>query len=83
MIGSLWFLLPTSFHPNPNSLGGGGEGVIGFVGYLMEVGSLIFGLFIIRFEMQLLLLSLGRAFGKLRFLKGWHSLRGQQLMFRF
>ena len=61
----------------------GGEGVIGFVGVLMEVGSLIFGLFIIRFEMQLLLLSLGRAFGKLRFLKGWHSLRGQQLMFRF
>ena len=37
----------------------------------MEVGSLIFGLFIIRFEMQFLPRSLGRAFGKLRFLKGW------------
>ena len=55
-------------------------GVTGFVGTLMEVGSLIFGLFIIRLKMQLLLLSLGRAFGKLSFLKGWHSLCGQQLM---
>ena len=43
-----------------------GGGCDGFVGILMEVGSLIFGLFIIRFEMQLLPLSLGRAFGKLR-----------------
>ena len=79
-MGVSGFLLPTSFHPNLNSLGGGGEGVIGFVGILMEVGSLIF---IIRFEMQLLLLSLERAFGKLRFLKGWHFLCGQQLMVKF
>ena len=43
-----------------------------FVRVLMEVGSLTFGLFIIKFEMQLLPLSLGRAFGKSRFLKGWH-----------
>ena len=54
-----------------------------FVGVLIEAGSLIFGFFIIRFEMQLLLLSLGWAFGKLRFLKGWHSLCGQKLMVRF
>ena len=40
-----------------------------FVGILMEVGSLILDLFIIRFEMQLLPLSLGRGFGKLKFLK--------------
>ena len=40
------------------------EGVTGFVVTLMEVGSLILGLFIIRFEMLLLLVSLGRAFGK-------------------
>ena len=37
----------------------------------MAMGSLILGPFIIRFEMQLLLLSLEREFGKLRFLKGW------------
>ena len=49
----------------------------------MEVGSSIFGLFIIRFEMQLLPLYLGRAFGKPRFLKGWLFSRGQQLMVRF
>ena len=42
-----------------------------FVEILMAVGSLILGPFIIRFEMQLLPLSLGREFGKLRFLKGW------------
>ena len=36
----------------------------------MEVGSLTLGLFIIRFKM-LLLISLGRALGKYRFLKGW------------
>ena len=55
----------------------------GFVGILMEVGSSIFGLFIIRFEMQLLPLSLGRTSGKLRFLKGWLFSRGQQLMVKF
>ena len=35
------------------------EGVIDFVGTLMAVGSLILGHFIIRFEMQILLPSLG------------------------
>ena len=50
---------------------------------LMEVESSIFDLFIIRFKMQLLPLSLGRAFGKPRFLKGWLFSRGQQLMVRF
>ena len=54
-----------------------------FVRVLMEVGSLTFGLFIIKFEMQLLPLSLGRAFGKSRFLKGWHFFCGQQLMVKF
>ena len=54
-----------------------------FVRISMEVGSSIFGLFIIRFKMQLLPLSLGRAFGKLRFLKGWLFSCGQQLMVRF
>ena len=53
--------------------------MISFVGILMEVGSLRLGFFIIRFEMQLLPLSLGRAFGKLRFLKGWLFLCGQIL----
>ena len=78
MIGS--WRLPTPFFIsfNPESLGV--EGVTGFVGILMEVGSLIF---IIRFEMQLLLFSLERAFGKLRFLKGWLFLCGQQLMVIF
>ena len=37
----------------------------------------------LRFEMQLLPLSLGREFGKLRFLKGWLFLCGQQPMVRF
>ena len=40
------------------------EVVTVFVGVLMEVGSFTFDLFIIRFETQLFLLSLGRAFGK-------------------
>ena len=40
------------------------EVVTNFLGVLIEVGSLMFGLFILRFEMQLLLLSLGKAFGK-------------------
>ena len=61
----------------------GVKGVTGFVGILMEVGSLIFSLFIIRFEMQLLPLSLGRAFGKLRFLKEWLFSCEQQLMVKF
>ena len=61
----------------------GVKGVTDFVTILMEVGSLTFGLFIVRFEMQLLPLSLGRAFGKSRFLKGWHFLCGQQLMVKF
>ena len=54
-----------------------------FVGILMTVGSLILGSFIIRFEMQLPPLSLEREFGKLRFLKGWFFLCGQQPMVRF
>ena len=58
--------LPTPFFISSKPEFLGVEGVTGFVGILMEVGSLIFGLFIIRFEMQLLPLSLGRAFGKLR-----------------
>ena len=64
------YRLPTPYFisSKPESLGV--EGVTSFVGVLMEVGSLIFGLFIIRFKMELLLLSLGRAFGKLSFLKG-------------
>ena len=59
------------------------EGVTDFVGILMAVGSLILGPFIIRFLMQLPPPFLGRVFGKLRFLKGWLSLCGQQLMVRF
>ena len=45
--------------------------IIDIVGILMAMGSLILGPLIIRFEMQLLSLSLGREFGKLRFLKWW------------
>ena len=60
----------------------GVEVVTIFLGFLMEVGGLVFGLSTLRFEMQLLLLSLGKPFGKQRFLKGWHSLCGQQLMVR-
>ena len=77
------YRLPTPYFISSKPEFLGVEGVTGFIGVLMEVESLIFGLFIIRFEMQLLLLSLGRAFGKLRFLKGWHSLCGQQPMVRF
>ena len=68
--------LPTPFFISSKLVFRGVEGVTSFVGILMEVGSLILGLFIIRFEMQLLPLSLGRAFGKLRFLKGWLFLCG-------
>ena len=57
--------------------------MIDFVEILIAVRSLILGLFIIRFEMQLLTLYLGREFGKLRFLKGWIFLCGQQSMVRF
>ena len=68
MIGSWQLPTPSFISSKPEFLGV--EGVISFVGILMEVGSLRLGLFIIRFEMQLLPLSLRRAFGKLRFLKG-------------
>ena len=57
--------------------------IIDIVGILMAMGSLILGPLIIRFEMQLLSLSLGREFGKLRFLKWWLLLSGQQPMVRF
>ena len=69
--------LPTPFFLSfkPEFLGM--EGVTDFVGILMAMRSLILGLFIIRFEMQLLPLTLGREFGKLRFLKGWLFLCGQ------
>ena len=63
--------LPTPFFISSNPEFQGVEGVTDFAGILMAVGSLILGPFIIRFEMQLLPLSLGREFGKLRFLKGW------------
>ena len=61
----------------------GVEVVTVFVGTLMAVGSMILGPIIIRFEMQILPPSLGKEFGKLRFLKGWLFLCGQQLMVRF
>ena len=54
-----------------------------FVEASMEVGSLTLDLFIIRFEMVLLLFSLGRAFGKQKFLKWWLFKCGQQLIARF
>ena len=75
MIGS--WPLPTPFFISSKCEFQGVEGVTDFVGILMAVGSLILGSFIIRFKMQLLPLSLGREFGKLRFLKGWHFLCGQ------
>ena len=56
MIGS--WRLPTPFFISSNPELLGVEGVTGFVGILMAVGSLILGLFIIRFEIQLLPLSL-------------------------
>ena len=67
MIGS--WRLPTPFFisSKPESLEV--EGVTSFVRILMTVGSLILGLSIIRFVMQLPPPSLGRVFGKLRFLK--------------
>ena len=81
MIGS--WRLPTPFSISSKLEFLRVEGVTDFVGILMAVGSLILGLFIIRFEMQLLPLSLGREFGKLRFLKWWLFLCGQQPMVRF
>ena len=81
MIGSWRPPTPFFISSKPESLGV--EGVTGFVGILMVVGSLIHDLSIIRFVMQLPLSSLGRVFGKLRFLKVWLSLCGQQLMVRF
>ena len=75
--------LPTPFFMSSKPEFLGMEGVTDFVGILMAIRSLIFGPFIIRFEMQLLPLTLGREFGKLRFLKGWLFLCGQQPMVRF
>ena len=81
MIGSWRPPTPFFISSKPKSLGV--EGVTSFVGILMAVGILILGLSIIRFVMQLPPPSLGRVFGKLRFLKGWFFLCGQQLMVRF
>ena len=81
MIGS--WRLPISFFISSILEFLGVEGVIDFVGILMAVGSLILDPFLIRFEMQLLPLSLEREFGKLKFLKGWLFLCGQQPMIRF
>ena len=81
MVGS--WQLPTPFFISSKPEFLGMEGVTDFVRILMAMGSLIFGPFIIRFEMQLLPLSLGREFGKLRFLKGWLFLCEQQPMVRF
>ena len=50
------------------------------IGVLMGMASLIFGLITIRSKVLLSLVSLGREFGKLRFLKGWLFLCGQQLI---
>ena len=81
MIGS--WRLPTPFFISSNPEFQGVEGVTDFVGILMAVGSLILDPFLIRFEMQLLPLSLEREFGKLKFLEGWLFLCGQQPMIRF
>ena len=81
MIGS--WRLPTPFFMSSKPEFLGMEGVTDFVGILMAMRSLILGPFIIRFEMQLLPLSLGKEFGKLSFLKGWLFLCEQQLMVRF
>ena len=75
MIG-IW-QIPTPFSISSKLEFLGVEGVTDFVWILMAVGSLILGPFIIRFEMQLLPLSLGKEFGKLRFLKRWLFLCGQ------
>ena len=69
MIGSWRPPTPFFISSNPESLGV--EGVAGFVGILMVMGSLIHDLSIIRFVMQLPPPSLEKVFGKLKFLKGW------------
>ena len=48
------------------------------IGVLKGMVSSIFGLFIIRSRVLLSLVSLGRGFGKLRFLKWWLSSCGPQ-----
>ena len=53
------------------------------IGVLMEMVSLIFGPITIRSRVLLSLVSLERVFGKLRFLKGWISSCGQQLMIEY
>ena len=75
--------IPTPFFISSKPKFLGVEGVTGFVRILMAMGSLVVSLFIIRFKMQLLPLSLERAFEKLKFLKGWLFLCGQQLMVKF
>ena len=69
MVGS--WQLPTPFFISSKPEFLGMEGVTDFVRILMAMGSLILSPFIIRFEMQLLPLSLEREFGKFKFLKGW------------
>ena len=69
MIGS--WRLPTPFFISSKPEFLWVEDITDFVRILMAMGSLILGPFIIRFKMQLLPLSLGKEFGKLRFLKGW------------
>ena len=81
MTGSWRPPTPYFISSKPKSLGV--EGVTSFVEILMAVGILMLGLSIIRFVMQLPPPSFGRVFGKLRFLKGWLFLCGQQLMVRF
>ena len=63
MVGS--WQLPTPFFISSKPEFLGMEGVIDFVRILMAMGSLILGLSIIRFVMQLPPPSLGRVFGKL------------------
>ena len=53
------------------------------IGVLMEMVSLIFNPITIRSRVLLSLVSLERVFGKLRFLKGWISSCGQQLMIEY
>ena len=81
MIGSWQLPTPFSISSKPKFLGV--KGVTDFIGILMAVGSFILGPFIIRLEMQLPPLSLGKEFGKLRFLKEWLFLCGQQPMVKF
>ena len=81
MIGSWRPPTPFFISSKPKFLGV--EGVTGFVRILMAVGILMLDLSIIRSVMQLPPPSLGRVFGKLRFLRGWLFLCGQQLMVRF